>query len=102
VGADGKVIYVSPAIVRVLGYRPEERVGASAFELVHPDDLAKVEDLFREPLRTTPSPRSTEIRMRHKDGSWRNVEATISNRLADPSVNAVVINWRDITKSKET
>jgi diguanylate cyclase (GGDEF)-like protein/PAS domain S-box-containing protein len=102
VRADGKVIYVSPAIVRVLGYHPEERVGASAFELVHPDDLAKVKDLFREPLRTTPSPKSTEILMRHKDGSWRNVEATISNRLADPSVNAVVINWRDITESKET
>jgi diguanylate cyclase (GGDEF)-like protein/PAS domain S-box-containing protein len=102
VRADGKVIYVSPAIVRVLGYHPEERVGASAFELVHPDDLAKVKDLFREPLRTTPSPKSIEILMRHKDGSWRNVEATISNRLADPSVNAVVINWRDITESKET
>ena len=46
VGADGRVTYVSPAIERVLGYRPEERVGASAFELVHPDDLAKVEGLL--------------------------------------------------------
>jgi diguanylate cyclase (GGDEF)-like protein/PAS domain S-box-containing protein len=102
VGADGKVTYVSPAIARVLGYHPVERVGASAFELVHPDDLAKVEGLFRESQRTRPLPNSTELRLRHKDGSWRHVEATISNRLDDPSVKAFVINWRDITKSKET
>jgi diguanylate cyclase (GGDEF)-like protein/PAS domain S-box-containing protein len=102
VGADGKVTYVSPAIVRVLGYHPTERVGASAFELMHPDDLAKMEGLFRELLRTPPFPKSTEIRMRHKDGSWRHVEVMISNRLDDPSVKAFVVNWRDITKSKET
>jgi diguanylate cyclase (GGDEF)-like protein/PAS domain S-box-containing protein len=101
VGADGKVAYVSPAIVRVLGYQPEERVGASAVELVHPDDLAKVGDLFRELLHTPQFSISTEMRMRHKDGSWRHVEATISNRLDDPSVKAFVVNWRDITKSKE-
>ncbi len=102
VGADRRVSYVSPAIERVLGYRPEERLGASAFELVHPDDLAKVESLLSESLRITEFPVRTEMRMRHKDGSWRHVEATVTNRLDDPSVEAVVVNWRDITKSKET
>jgi diguanylate cyclase (GGDEF)-like protein/PAS domain S-box-containing protein len=100
--ADGRVSYVSPAIERVLGYRPEERVGASAFELVHPDDLAKAEGLLLECLRTPEFLALTELRMRHKDGSWRHVEATVTNRLDDPSVEAVVVNWRDITKSKET
>jgi diguanylate cyclase (GGDEF)-like protein/PAS domain S-box-containing protein len=100
--ADGRVSYVSPAIERVLGYRPEERVGASAYELVHPDDLARVESQLHECLRAPDFPALTELRMRHKDGSWRHVEATVTNRLDDPSVEAVVINWRDITKSKET
>ena len=94
--------YVSPAIERVLGYRPEERVGASAFELLHPEDLTKVEGLLLECWRTPGSPVSAEVRMRHKDGLWRHVEATVTNRLDDPSVEAVVVNWRDLTKSKET
>jgi PAS domain S-box-containing protein len=101
-GADRRVRYVSPAMERVLGYRPEERVGASAFELVHPDDLARVESLLFECLRTPEFSVFTELRMRHKDGSWRYVKATVTNRLDDPSVEAVVVNWRDITKSKET
>jgi len=101
-GADRRVSYVSPAIERVLGYRPEERVGAGAFELLHPEDLTKVEGLLLECWRTPGSPVSAEVRMRHKDGLWRHVEATVTNRLDDPSVEAVVVNWRDLTKSKET
>jgi PAS domain-containing protein len=36
---DGTVSYISPAAERVLGYRPEERVGTNAFDSVHPDDM---------------------------------------------------------------
>jgi PAS domain-containing protein len=36
--ADGTIRYVSPAVERVTGYRPEERIGTSAFGSVHPDD----------------------------------------------------------------
>src|ERR687894_960814 len=36
--ADGTIRYVSPAVERVTGYKPEERIGTSAFGSVHPDD----------------------------------------------------------------
>jgi diguanylate cyclase (GGDEF)-like protein/PAS domain S-box-containing protein len=100
VGADRTVRYVSPAIERVLGYRPEERAGASALELVHSDDLAKVEGALLESLRNSGGPVTTEMRMRHKDGTWRHVEATVTNRLNDPAVEATVVNWRDVTEPK--
>ena len=37
--ADGAIRYVSPAVERILGYRPEEIVGTSALDYVHPEDL---------------------------------------------------------------
>src|SRR5215207_11172556 len=36
--ADGTIIYISPAVERMTGYKPEERVGTNAFDSVHPDD----------------------------------------------------------------
>jgi signal transduction histidine kinase/CheY-like chemotaxis protein len=52
--------------------------------------------LVREPGKVITS----EVRLCHKDGSWRWVENTLSNMLNEPSVNAVVMNVRDITERK--
>ena len=40
---DGTVLYQSPSIERILGYRPEDRVGKSILRdpIVHPEDLAR-------------------------------------------------------------
>ena len=39
--AEGTVVYQSPSIERLLGYRPEDRIGHNVFRdpIVHPDDL---------------------------------------------------------------
>ena len=44
---------------------------------------------------------TAQYRLRHKDGSWRWVEAVGTNLLDDPSVKAIVVNHRDITEQKE-
>ena len=36
--ADGTVLYISPAVGRVTGHKPEEQIGTMAFASVHPDD----------------------------------------------------------------
>jgi PAS domain S-box-containing protein len=96
--ADGTVLYNSPSSSRVLGYGPEEFVGRTGFEIVHPDDrqriVGRLADLAREPGR----PLTEELRVRHKDGSWRWVECVGTNLLAEPAVGAVVVNFRDITE----
>src|ERR671917_69117 len=48
--ADGTVRYVSPAVERVTGYRPEEQVGTNAFGSVHPDDREQALNTFAEVL----------------------------------------------------
>ncbi|HET7520280.1 MAG TPA: diguanylate cyclase, partial [Candidatus Limnocylindria bacterium] len=97
---DGTVDYQSPAVERVLGYEPGERVGKQIFELTHPEDLAFVKAVIAELMRTPGAVRTIELRSRHADGSWRTLEATGHNMLADPMVGGIVVNYRDVTERK--
>lgn len=94
---DGLIRYESPAIERVLGYNPEELVGQNAFELVHPSDMPEVISAFTEATQIAGPAAPIEFRFRHKDGSWRILEAIGSNLLDDPVVAGIVVNSRDIT-----
>jgi len=101
VSAEGTVLYVSPAAGRILGGAPEAFVGRSALEWVHPDDLDRVSAQFAQ-LVAAPGGRETaEFRARHEDGSWRWLEAVASNLLAEPDIQAVVLNYRDITENRK-
>jgi diguanylate cyclase (GGDEF)-like protein/PAS domain S-box-containing protein len=97
---DGTVDYQSPAVERVLGYPPGERVGRQIFELTHPDDLGYVKAVITELMQSPGAVRTIELRSRHADGSWRTLEATGHNMLADPMVNGIVVNYRDVTERK--
>src|SRR5439155_1100175 len=37
----GDILYESPGVDRVLGYRPEDRVGTNALATIHPDEAAR-------------------------------------------------------------
>jgi len=39
-------------------------------------------------------------RVRHKNGTWRHLEGVFTNLLDDPSVGAIVINYRDVTERR--
>ncbi len=99
---NGVIRYESPSIERILGYRPEELVGCNAFEFIHPEDVASIQQVFTEMLAHTDSVESREFRYRHKDGSWRAFEAIGRNLLHDPAVRGVIVTSRDITGRKQT
>jgi diguanylate cyclase (GGDEF)-like protein/PAS domain S-box-containing protein len=99
--ATGCIVYASPAHRRLLGHSAEAFVGNSAFDFVHPDDVDRVRAvfgrIFEEPGRTD----SAEFRVRHGDGSWRDIEGTGTNRFGEPGLDAMVVNYRDITARKK-
>jgi signal transduction histidine kinase len=70
-------------------------------ELVHPETLDTAIKLRAELLHTPGKVSVDELRMLHKDGSWRWVELTRKNLLEEPSVGAVVMNFRDIDERKQ-
>jgi PAS domain S-box-containing protein len=99
--AQGTIRYISPSIERVLGYRPEEMVGTSTAEYVHPDDLERaLGELAEAASRPGVHPVAVETRVRHKDGSWRHLEGIANNLLDDPAVGGMVFNHWDVTERK--
>ncbi len=99
--AEGVILYESASVVRVLGYHPEELVGHNSFEMIHPDDLETVGNRFA-PLASTPGlTLTTEVRVRHKDGSWRWMDCVATNLLEHPAVRAIAVNYRDVTARKQ-
>ncbi|MBL8098152.1 MAG: PAS domain S-box protein, partial [Anaerolineales bacterium] len=97
----GEVIYDSPAASGMLGYNPTEWIGKSVFQLVHSDDLPKIHRLFEHLLKTHGSHASAIFRIRHKDNHWLWIDATATNLLHEPSVKAIVVNYRDVTQIKQ-
>lgn len=97
----GDIVYQSPSGLRLTGYSAEERIGRSGFDLIHPDDLDNARRLFAGLIQEPSADVSIQLRSRCKDGSWRWLEVTGANLLADPSVQAVVVNYRDITEGKQ-
>ncbi len=96
--AGGTIRYESPAVELITGYAPEERLGRSGFDLVHPEDRGKIRKMHAE-LRDEPwSRQSAEFRCLRKDGSYRYLESVVHNLLEDPGVQGIVINARDVTE----
>jgi PAS domain S-box-containing protein len=99
--AEGNLLWENPSSTSLLGYRFNEFLGRNVFALMHPDDLAWTRQQFAE-LSGKPGARVSGVfRLRRADGEWRWVEANASNFLREPAVNAIVINYRDITERKE-
>ena len=99
----GTITYINPAVERILGFKAEERIGASGFELVHPDDMKFVADSFNTVAKDTNSPVvQFEMRLHHKDGSWRTLEVVGSNFVPNNVVESIIVNYRDITERKRT
>lgn len=99
--AQAKPTYVSQAVKRVLGYTPQEVIGMDLFTLAHPDDVAELSKVMIKVLASPGVPIQGHTgRMLHKDGSWRWIEATVTNFLHEPAINGVVDNFRDVTHQK--
>ena len=96
----GQFVYASPSFQTVLGYRPEELIGTSSFDLAHTEDRQVLISLFEE-SRFLHEPRTGDIRYVHKDGRDLIFESAVSfvfDELGAPQ-RAVVVS-RDISERK--
>jgi PAS domain S-box-containing protein len=99
---EGIVTYINPAIERALGYKVEERIGRNTLEVINPDDLQYLADNVIILFTDTNAPVvQFEVRLRHTDGSWHTFEAVGSNLVHNNVVEAVIVNYRDITERKK-
>lgn len=97
----GTILYESPSLERILGYRPIDRMGKSAFDLVHPEDLPRARSVLSSAFQKLGSTHTIEMRVRGLDGRWHVLEATGKTMLDQQGKPCGVINSRDVTDRKQ-
>jgi diguanylate cyclase (GGDEF)-like protein/PAS domain S-box-containing protein len=99
-GLDGNMSYVSPSVKAVGGYEPEELLGRSLFELLHPDDTQAAMDALQKIGLSPGVLIRTELRFVNKAGDWITLESMTRNLVHVAGVGGLVITARDITERK--
>ena len=93
--------YKSPNIERWFGWRPEDVIGISTWENVHPDDLERMQVFFGALMDEPNTTGKTECRYRCKDRSYKWIEVTALNLMHVSDILGVLLNYHDITESKQ-
>lgn len=101
VDQEGTIVYASPSVERFVGYKPEELVGKSGFELIIPEDLQRASDEFRQAILTRGTNIPNAFRVRHKDGSERILEGIGKNLLDNKAIAGFVMNVHDVTERRQ-
>ena len=94
---DGSIRYQSPSSETVLGYTREERIGRPVLELVHPDDRDDVGRGIARGFREPGVAQNQVARFRHKDGTWRVIEARGQAHVNESGELLAVIHANDVT-----
>ncbi|MCL6639570.1 MAG: PAS domain S-box protein [Firmicutes bacterium] len=98
---DGNILYESPSVKRVLGYKPEELAGKRVYDYIHPDDRHLALDTMAKTLKNPGTFLRLELRFRHQNGRWRVLECLVNNLLDHYSIAGIVVYSRDVTRRKE-
>ena len=93
----GTFVQVSPSSMTILGYRPDEMIGHSAVEFIHPNDLDSTREEMRK-ARHGRQMRNFETRYVHKDGET--VTLTWMGTWSEP-VRRHFFVGRDLTEKQE-
>jgi PAS domain S-box-containing protein len=92
----GTVRYRSQSAKRLVGLGDDEGEGGSFLGRITPEDAALASATMESVMREHRGRRQVQLRVRVR-GDVRVFECVASNLLDDPKVNAVVVNFRDIT-----
>jgi two-component system, cell cycle sensor histidine kinase and response regulator CckA len=95
---DGTVVYEGPTVERITGFTAAERAGMDGFEHVHPDDLGVVRAAFGRLIAQPGAVEHALFRAFRANGEVWWAEATATNLLEEPAVQAIVVNYHDVSE----
>ncbi len=98
VDATGVVLDVSTEFTAMLGHTPEQIIGSSSLEVVHPDDHEASIVAWIDMLEHPQHPSRSVRRYRRSNGEWLWCEATSQNRLNDPDRSLVLVEVVDVSR----
>lgn len=94
---EGRYIWVSASLDRLMGLATGTLLGTAALELVHTDDVAQATQQLDATQGWRDAGNTWVGRARHGSGEWRILEVNGTDLRHDPDVGAVVLNVRDVT-----
>jgi len=100
--AKGSVSYASPSVRPISGYAPDDLIGRSVLDLVHPEDLPLAASALRRAVARPGERIPLELRVRHNSGDWLYLSVTGVNLLQEPAIRGLVVNAHDITERKRS
>jgi diguanylate cyclase (GGDEF)-like protein/PAS domain S-box-containing protein len=92
----GKVLDLDPAFTQMFGYTPEDVLGISVLDQIHPEDQARAIEGWLAVL-STHRDQQTRLRRKRKDGSWMWVDTTLHNYLNEPGRKHVLVELIDVS-----
>ncbi len=99
---NGRIEYVSPSAVHVLGLPSADLAERLVFELAHPEDAEQIAAWLAECSDAPGDTQLTEFRFRDDGAGWRYVEAVGKYQLEEAPVEGIVANVRNITERKRS
>ena len=100
VNTQGDVNYISPSVVKILGYSHDEILGKSVLRYLHPVDVLLAQkalnDIFQKPGFSA----QLDVRIKAKDGTWKHLHTSGTLITASDAPNNVVIVAHDTTNYK--
>lgn len=100
--AQYKIIYRSPSSARITGFSNDDRSRTGINDMIHPADSAAVMDLLEALLQCPGESRTCEFRSFHKSGHYIHLECVFTNWLQESAIQAIVLNFRDISEKKKS
>ena len=99
---EGKVLYASPSIKKILGYTPKEFMELPFLTIFHPEDIPDFLKKRQKLIHTPGKSINKQLRLLHKNGKWIWCDGTMTNMLHEPGIEAMVSNFNDISEKKMT
>lgn len=99
--SDGTIKYMSKASETVIGFKPEERLGKKVYAYYEGEELQKLHEMMDFVLDKPNKKTQRDVRFRCKNGKEIYLDVNMQNLLHEPTVEGIVVNFRDITKRKE-
>lgn len=97
---EGKVIYEAPTAGSGLSAIGATLSGTILVDLVHPDDQAELQVIWRRIRSAAGESGLVELRLRNDNGRWHHTECALTNLLHETSVSGIVATMRDVTERK--
>ena len=98
---DGRLLYISETSEKVIGYKPEERLGRKIYDYHEEAEARKLAEMIEFVLVEPDKGITKDILFKTKTGKLLYLEVYMRNFMHDSAIDGIVVNFRDVTSRVE-